>query len=197
MTHSRNKGKRGEWELVRLLRAEGFDARRGQQFRGTPESPEEEEEEGRRRRARQEESAGEAAMVFPVKGGGEWKLTEAKLAEYQATYPLMDLLPSLRRARQWLLDHPERRKSKRGMARYLGSWLARDQEAGRLQPLSDDQIPEPNWTRHDLRIDGRISKRRGYRYSAYFGEEVPAAEWKPFAELEAEMRTCAGEVFRG
>ena len=39
MTHSRNKGKRGERELVRLLRAEGFDARRGQQFRGTPDSP--------------------------------------------------------------------------------------------------------------------------------------------------------------
>ena len=35
------------------------------------------------------------------------------------------------------------------------------------------------------------------RYSAYFGEDVPAAEWKPFAELEAEMGACEGEVFRG
>lgn len=34
MTNSRAKGKAGERELARLLRAEGFDARRGQQYSG-------------------------------------------------------------------------------------------------------------------------------------------------------------------
>lgn len=37
--HSRNKGKRGELELARLLRERGYTARRGQQFKGTPDSP--------------------------------------------------------------------------------------------------------------------------------------------------------------
>ena len=36
---SKNKGKRGELDLVRFLRAAGFDARRGRQFSGSPESP--------------------------------------------------------------------------------------------------------------------------------------------------------------
>jgi hypothetical protein len=37
--NSRNKGKRGEREFASLLREHGFDARRGQQFSGSPESP--------------------------------------------------------------------------------------------------------------------------------------------------------------
>jgi Holliday junction resolvase len=37
--NSRNKGKVGEREFAALLRDNGFDARRGQQFAGSPESP--------------------------------------------------------------------------------------------------------------------------------------------------------------
>lgn len=36
---SRDKGKRGEREVVALLRKHGFEARRGQQFRGGSDSP--------------------------------------------------------------------------------------------------------------------------------------------------------------
>jgi hypothetical protein len=37
--NSRDKGKRGEREFASVLRENGFDARRGQQFSGGPESP--------------------------------------------------------------------------------------------------------------------------------------------------------------
>ena len=37
--NSRKKGSRGELELVNFLIDHGFDARRGQQFKGTPDSP--------------------------------------------------------------------------------------------------------------------------------------------------------------
>lgn len=36
---SRDKGKRGEREVAELLREHGFEARRGQQFKGTSDSP--------------------------------------------------------------------------------------------------------------------------------------------------------------
>lgn len=39
MTNSRQKGKRGEREVVHLLKAYGFEAHRGQQFKGTADSP--------------------------------------------------------------------------------------------------------------------------------------------------------------
>lgn len=37
--NSRQKGKRGELELAKVLRDYGFDARRGQQFKGGADSP--------------------------------------------------------------------------------------------------------------------------------------------------------------
>ena len=36
---SREKGKRGEREIAALFRAHGFQAKRGQQYRGGPDSP--------------------------------------------------------------------------------------------------------------------------------------------------------------
>lgn len=39
MTNSRQKGKRGELEFAALLRQYGHEARRGQQFCGSPDSP--------------------------------------------------------------------------------------------------------------------------------------------------------------
>jgi len=39
MTNSRQKGKRGELEVVHLLQQHGYEARRGQQFKGTADSP--------------------------------------------------------------------------------------------------------------------------------------------------------------
>lgn len=38
-TNSKQKGKRGEREFASLLREHGYDARRGQQFSGSKESP--------------------------------------------------------------------------------------------------------------------------------------------------------------
>lgn len=37
--NSRKKGSRGELELCHFIISNGFDARRGQQFKGTPDSP--------------------------------------------------------------------------------------------------------------------------------------------------------------
>jgi Holliday junction resolvase len=39
MTNSRQKGKRGELELAHYLTERGFPARRGQQFKGSADSP--------------------------------------------------------------------------------------------------------------------------------------------------------------
>lgn len=39
MTDSRRKGAQGEREVARILRKRGYDAHRGQQFKGGPDSP--------------------------------------------------------------------------------------------------------------------------------------------------------------
>ena len=71
------------------------------------------------------------ALSFPVSGEGpgfEWDLTEAKVEQYRGSYPHLDVMAECRKARQWCIDNPERRKTPRGMPRFLSNWLARAQD---------------------------------------------------------------------
>lgn len=69
-------------------------------------------------------------LVFPCVGRGpaEWPLTRAKVHEWQSAFPALDVLAEARKARQWLLDNPTRRKTFAGMSRFIGSWLGRAQD---------------------------------------------------------------------
>jgi uncharacterized protein YdaU (DUF1376 family) len=61
---------------------------------------------------------------MPVDGGGEWSPTAEMMREWSNTYPSLDVAQQIRIARQWLIDNPKRRKSAKGMRRFVGSWLS-------------------------------------------------------------------------
>ncbi|MCF7848561.1 MAG: hypothetical protein K9M45_06905 [Kiritimatiellales bacterium] len=68
----------------------------------------------------------EVALSFPVTGQDQdWHLTKTKLAEYESTFDTLDVLAQCRRALQWIKDNPSKRKTTKGMTRFLGSWLTR------------------------------------------------------------------------
>ena len=73
-------------------------------------------------------------LTFPTKGGDPWGLTQDKLHEYQETYPGVDVLGELRRARQWCLDNPGRCKTAKGMPKFCGGWLGRKTKDDELSP---------------------------------------------------------------
>jgi uncharacterized protein YdaU (DUF1376 family) len=54
---------------------------------------------------------------------GTWVPTREMVEEWQATFPTIDVLAQLRLARQWCVDNVDRRKTPRGMRRFIGSWL--------------------------------------------------------------------------
>jgi hypothetical protein len=54
----------------------------------------------------------------------------SKLAEWQESYPALQVLTEARQALQWLRDNPHHAKTARGMPRFLGAWLARSQNNG-------------------------------------------------------------------
>lgn len=70
-------------------------------------------------------------LIFPCVGVVKsWELTEKKLAEWQETYPDMDVFAAVRQARQWTIDNPTKRKTVNGMTRFLGTWLNTAQNKG-------------------------------------------------------------------
>jgi hypothetical protein len=71
-------------------------------------------------------------MEFSCVGKGHptWKLTEAKVAEYQLSFPGVDVLAECRAARQWATDNPTKRKTAKGMPAFLNRWLTSAQNKG-------------------------------------------------------------------
>lgn len=76
-------------------------------------------------------------LEFPTegKGGKRWSLTEAKLAEYEAVYPNLDVMAEMRKALQWCRDNPTKLKTRNGMPAFLTRWLNRAQDKPRAGPL--------------------------------------------------------------
>ncbi len=101
-----------------------------------------------------------AVLVFQTVGKGpkEWSLTEAKVAEYQESFPGVDVLGECRKARQWVIDNPTKRKTARGMPAFLTRWLGRVQNSGRAATGKDAPPETPEAKAERL---ARDRQRRG------------------------------------
>ena len=84
---------------------------------------------------------------FTLSNGNLWRPTVAKIHEWQATFPIMDLDAQLRLAGQWLKDNPAKRKTEKGMHRFLFAWLERAQNSNKalpwFQPNQAPKRPDP------------------------------------------------------
>lgn len=76
---------------------------------------------------------GEVAEVlrldFPTKCGKGYKLSPAFVAELISAYPGLDVAQELQRARLWLIANPAKRKTVRGMSKFLNGWMGRQKPA--------------------------------------------------------------------
>ena len=69
-------------------------------------------------------------IELPLNDGTEYGITEEQCREWSALYPSVDVLQQLRNMRGWLLSNKERRKTKRGIGRFITGWLSREQDRG-------------------------------------------------------------------
>jgi hypothetical protein len=68
-------------------------------------------------------------LIFQTDGAvREWMLYKAKVAEYKALFPSIDVEFEMRKACQWIKDNPSKRKTAKGMAAFLTNWLSRTQD---------------------------------------------------------------------
>lgn len=62
--------------------------------------------------------------------GSEWKPTAALFAEYVRLYPNVDVKQQFNVMRGWCISNPQKRKTKRGITRFVNSWLVKEQDKG-------------------------------------------------------------------
>lgn len=91
---------------------------------------------------------------FPIKcarrgGPSIWTLPPTKIAEYRESFPEVDLLRELRKARQWCRDHEVQRKTGRGMPAFLGRWLSKAQKDAMGIPRPSNGSNQPSKAQDD------------------------------------------------
>src|SRR5690606_24789334 len=62
--------------------------------------------------------------------GEERPITENKITEWQAVYPLVDVRQTIARIRSWVINNPNKRKTYGGIYKFIDTWLAREQNSG-------------------------------------------------------------------
>jgi hypothetical protein len=71
-----------------------------------------------------------AVIGLPTVSDGDYPVSESDIAEWTSAFPAVDVPQQLAVARQWLIANPTRRKTKRGMRKFIVSWLDRRQNSG-------------------------------------------------------------------
>ena len=80
---------------------------------------------------------------IPLIDKTEHPITEAMAAEWAEAYPAVDVTQQLREMRAWCLANPKNRKTATGIARFVTTWLGREQDkaprvnGGSQKPGSD------------------------------------------------------------
>lgn len=97
-----------------------------------PESESDTESEEKIQSGTSSEEAGQGVLDFVVKGKPHsWSLPKQKLQQWEELYgDGMDVMFELRKARQWCEDNPPKRKTARGMTKFLSGWLERANNRG-------------------------------------------------------------------
>jgi hypothetical protein len=62
--------------------------------------------------------------------GTEWRPDQALFAEYVRLYPKVDVKQQFNEMRGWCLSNPAKRKTRRGVKRFVNGWLSRAQDRG-------------------------------------------------------------------
>lgn len=78
-----------------------------------------------------------AVLVYQTVGNGPktWELTQEFFDQLREAYPGVDVLEQCRKARVWMMANESRRKTAKGMPRYLNNWMDRAQNSSsRNQP---------------------------------------------------------------
>lgn len=72
---------------------------------------------------------------FPLKDGTDYTAPEELIDQLKGTYRALDVEFHLKKARLWLITTPSKRKTARGMPKFLNGWMGRQQPTAEIHPI--------------------------------------------------------------
>ena len=82
--------------------------------------------------------------------GEEWQPEDEDIIQWQKTYQAVDVFQELAKMESWLDANPSKRKTSKGIKRFVNSWLSRAQDRGGSSPL---KVEGPKTIRQRSNLD--------------------------------------------
>lgn len=73
----------------------------------------------------------ELAISLPLNDKSEYLIYSDNVKEWSELYQAVDVMSELRKMKGWLDSNPQKRKTKKGIKRFINSWLCREQDRGK------------------------------------------------------------------
>jgi hypothetical protein len=74
---------------------------------------------------------GKLLGTLPLNDGTDWEVYSTFADELQPLYPAVDVRQELRAMKGWLIGNPDNRKTKKGIKRFITTWLGKEQNKAR------------------------------------------------------------------
>lgn len=74
--------------------------------------------------------SGPVEANIPLNTGEEYPVYLKDIEEWQTLYPSVDVRQELKKMRGWCLANPSKRKTQRGVKKFINNWLSRQQDRG-------------------------------------------------------------------
>ncbi len=88
---------------------------------------------------KQSEPAEEPVITLLLKTGDEFPIFQHDIDEFAELYPAVDIVQEMRKMKGWCINTPQKRKTQRGIRRFINSWLAREQDKGGTKGYSESK----------------------------------------------------------
>ena len=79
-------------------------------------------------------------ILLPLNTKEEYPIYQADVDEWSELYPSVDVMQQLRNMKGWLDSNPTRRKTKKGIMRFITGWLQKEQDKGRVHGNTNTSV---------------------------------------------------------
>lgn len=76
------------------------------------------------------ESQAPAVLTLPLVDGSDYPITQDDIDEWSDAFPNVDVLQQLKAMKLWLKDNPTKKKTQKGIRRFVTNWLDKEQNRG-------------------------------------------------------------------
>ena len=73
---------------------------------------------------------GASVLALPLNDNTEFEIYEEDVLLWQETYPAVDVRQELKEMKAWCAANPTLRKTRRGIKRFIVTWLSKEQDKG-------------------------------------------------------------------